>query len=291
MKIKFENFWQGFIPTSNGFINKVISTFNAEIVDTNPDMIFYSVYGWRGKNQKPQCWNSDIPRVCWSGESLSDEKINQVLDRGDYLIYSKRVDHPRYLRLTSSEAYNWYDVDVSTLFSEPAPNKTRFCSFIYHNTSPKHREQFCKQLMQYKKVDCLGRSLNNAKSSILTGRFAKPGVAGMGRSNIDVLKPYKFNLAIENELLRGYMTEKIWWAFLAKTINLYWGDPTVYESFNKGSFLCRDDFVSEKQFIDAIIELDNDDEAYNEMLNRYPIKDQNMVNKNHASDFLKSIKI
>jgi hypothetical protein len=49
--------------------------------------------------------------------------------------------------------------------------------------------------------------------------------------------------------------------------------------------------VSEKQFIDAIIELDNDDEAYNEMLNRHPIKDQNMVNKNHASDFLKSIKI
>ncbi len=290
IRLKIENFWNEFDCNDDFFVDIIKSALNAKIVDSNPDIILYSVFGWRNDNEKPACWDVNVPRICWVGEAISERKINQILDQGDYLLYSKRINHPRYLRLTIPESYNWYGYNPSTLLSQSPTQKTKFCAFIYHSIV-RPRENLCNQLMRYKKVDCLSRSLKNADSSILTKRYVGPSGTGMGETNINVLRPYKFNLAIENRPIEGYMTEKIWWAFLARTINLYWGDPTVHESFNKGSFLCRDDFVSEKQFIDAIIELDNDDVSYNKMINTHPIKDDNLINENYLINFIKSIKI
>ena len=290
IRLKIENFWNEFDFNNDHFVDIIKSTLNAKIVDSNPDIILYSIFGWRNDNQRPACWDVNVPRICWVGEAISDKKINQILDQGDYLLYSKRINHPRYLRLTIPESYNWYGYNPSTLLSQPLPKKTKFCAFVYHSIV-KPREDLCNQLMRYKKVDCLSRSLKNADSSILAKRYVGPSGTGMGETNIGVLRPYKFNLAIENQPMEGYMTEKIWWAFLARTINLYWGDPTAYESFNKGSFLCRDDFASEKQFIDAIIELDNDEVTYNKMINTYPIKDSSLIDKSHLTNFIKSIQL
>lgn len=285
MRLKIENFWDGYNHHDDYLVNTIKETLGATIVDSNPNLILYSVFGWRGRGETPACWNTNVPRICYSGEALSDEKIVQILDKGDYLIYSKRINHPRCLRLTETEKYGWYGYDPYALITAPIPQKTKFCSFIYHSRV-KPRENLCKGLMRYKRVDCLGRSMNNATSDKLSHRY---DTSGWGMSNIEALKPYKFNLAVENQPLKGYLTEKIWWAFLSRTINLYWGDPTVHESFNKGSFLCRDNFASERQFINAIIELDNDDKAYNEMLNTNPIKDNTLIDKNHLINFLKTI--
>lgn len=287
IRLKIENFWAGFDHTNDYLVNTIKATLGAQVVTTDPDLILYSVFGWRGKNEKPACWNVNVPRICYSGEALSDDKITQVLNNGDYMIYSKRIDHPRYLRLTETEKYGWYGHDPYSLLTAPVSQKSKFCSFVYHS-HVRPRENLCNQLMKYKKIDCLGRSLNNCTSNKLANRY---DTSGWGTSNIEALKPYKFNLAIENQPLSGYLTEKIWWAFLSRTVNLYWGDPTVYDSFNRGSFLCRDDFASERQFINAIIELDQDDKAYNKMLNTNTIKDDSLIDKNHLIDFLKIIKI
>ena len=87
----------------------------------------------------------------------------------------------------------------------------------------------------------------------------------MGINNINVIKDYKFNIAYES-IRTGYLTEKIWWGFLANTISIYWGDPDVYETFNQGSFLCRHDYKSDEELIEHILYLDNNDKEYGKML-------------------------
>ena len=297
MRVQLQNWWPNFDFNSDYLIKKVLrNKFNAKIVKDKPDLILYSVFGWdekkswlRRKKILPN-WDEKIPKVCYSGERLSDEIIEEILDRGDFLIYSKRLDHPRYLRLTETEKNGWYDINPKEYISAPATNKTKFCSFIYYSKR-KHRESFCKELMKYKTIDCLGKSLNNATSQNLSPRHSiqNPGLSTIGISNIEVLKKYKFNIAYENVPQCGYLTEKIWLGFLARTINIYYGDPTVHESFNKGSFLCRDDFKSDKQLINTIKELDNDTNAYNEMLNKWPVRDEQMLNESYLINFISSI--
>jgi len=295
MKVKFTDWWTGWKWEEYPVCKEVLhDRLGWEVVEDNPDIIFYSVFFDRGDrlskfNGKVHAWDpkyNGIPKVCFAGESMTDEWIDRILSRGDYLMYSKRVDHPRYLRITEIETNPLFN--IKELLAEPIPEKTKFCSFIYNSRVPP-RENFCRQLMNYKKVDCLGKSLKNADSPVLTKRYEGLCGSGIGQSNIEAIKPYKFNIGFENKTMPGYMTEKSWWGFLAKTITIYYGDPTIHESFNKGSFLYRGDYNSDQQLIDAIIELDNDDAAYNEMINTYPIRDKAMADPDYVTNFFKGI--
>ena len=297
IKVKFTDWWGGHnwkeYPFCHDFLHKKLGM---QVVDEDPDLIVYSVFfnmgtrrgKWKGTIDAWDPKYKDIPKICFSGESMTDEWIDKILGHGDYLMYSKRVNHPRYFRLTESELNSFHGLPIEELLDSPVPKKTKFCSFIYNHRHPM-REEFCKQLMRYKRVDCLARSLKNADSPVLTKRYDGPCGSGIGRSNIEAIKPYKFNIGFENKIMPGYMTEKAWWGFLAKTITIHYGDPTIHESFNEGSFLCRDDYASDKQFIDAIIELDNDDEAYENMINTYPIKDKSMIDETRLTKFYESI--
>ena len=116
-----------------------------------------------------------------------------------------------------------------------------------------------------------------------------PSSSGLGPSNVEVLKPYKFNVCFENKSLQGYTTEKIWWGFLAKTVSLYWGDPDIHQDFNRESFLCRNDYRSDEEFIEKIRELDNDDDAYLKMLKTHPIVDKSVLDKQKITNFFEKI--
>jgi hypothetical protein len=295
VRVKFTDWWSSWkwqdYPLCSEILHKKLGM---EIVDEDPDLILYGIFFDRGDRRSKfngtiDAWNpkyNNIPKVCFSGESMTNEWINKILNHGDYLMYSKKVNHPKYLRVTEIETNPSYN--IKKLLSAPVPQKTKFCSFVYNSRVPK-RENFCKELMRYKKVDCLGKSLKNAESPILTKRYEGPCGSGIGQTNIEAIKPYKFNIGFENKIMPGYMTEKAWWGFLAKTITIYYGDPTIHDLFNKGSFLCRSDYNSDKKFIDAIIELDNDDNAYNEMINKYPIRDKTLIDDNYIINFFKNI--
>lgn len=87
--------------------------------------------------------------------------------------------------------------------------KSKFCAFIVtlpSNFSP--RDEFFKKLCNYKKVDSDGRHLNNIRGSI-GDRYND-----FTKSKIEWLKNYKFNICFENSYHLGYITEKIFQAFL-----------------------------------------------------------------------------
>ena len=73
------------------------------------------------------------------------------------------------------------------------------------------------------------------------------------------IKDYKFVISFENSSHEGYTTEKILEPLLANCIPIYWGDPKVNLDFNKNRFLNYTDFRNEKEFINKILEVDNDD--------------------------------
>jgi hypothetical protein len=149
--------------------------------------------------------------------------------------------------------------DVSSILHE----KTGFCNFVYSNkkASPA-RDEFFKLLSNYKRVDSPGQQLNNMTSAI-----AQPtGTSTARLSKIDFQSNYKFSIAFENACSPGYSTEKIIHAFAAKTVPIYWGDPTIAQQFNPDSFINCHDFDNLESVIANVIEMDNDNESYLEML-------------------------
>ena len=137
-------------------------------------------------------------------------------------------------------------------------SKTKFCAFVagYANKKTRVRNDFFHKLSRYKKVDSAGGGLNNMGYRVPPGTQAK----------LEFLRPYKFNLAFENDSAPGWTTEKIFDAMRARAMPIYWGNPWVGREFNSGSFLNYSDFPSEEALIERIIELDRDDAKYMEYL-------------------------
>lgn len=64
----------------------------------------------------------------------------------------------------------------------------------------------------------------------------------------DVLRGYKFNIAYENiKDIPGYITEKIFDAFQAGSVPVYWGASNIEEYIPKGCFIRRQDFASDEE--------------------------------------------
>ena len=160
--------------------------------------------------------------------------------------------------------------------------KTRFANFcVSHDSENNIRGNFFKKLCEYKQVDSIGTYLNNtgAKVSFTDGSKAK------------YQRTCKFSLCFESTSHAGFNTEKLLDAFWADTIPVYYGDPHIGEIYNKRAFIDVSDYSSFDEAIARIIELDNDDEAYLEMLNQPVFNDPMYPEKliQGCEEFLKNI--
>ena len=167
--------------------------------------------------------------------------------------------------------------------------KDKFCCIVVTNPgSPDRnpRELFLDKLNSYKRVDSGGRWKNNIGGPIgdRYGDFQK--------SKIEWLKQYKFNMCFENSSSPGYLTEKLFDAFEAGCIPIYWGDtslrcglglkdgkfgeidsriPKIDESLiefkiNPKAFINAHNYETWDELLEEIKRIDNDDEAYKAML-------------------------
>lgn len=150
--------------------------------------------------------------------------------------------------------------------------KKYFANFIVGHDSEDHiRGDFFKRLEKYKRVESPGRFLNNMDNGYL--------VKWTDSSKIDFQKKCKFTICFESTAHEGFITEKITDAFLADTIPIYYGSSDVTGIFNKNAFIqCkgREDF---ENTISKIIELDQNDEKYLEMMNQPVFVTQNYVDE------------
>ena len=132
------------------------------------------------------------------------------------------------------------------------------CAVVISNSGKKaqYRNIFLRSLQKHIHVASGGRSFNNI------GGILPPG----GPAKQSFIKKYKFNMCFEKKSLPGYVTEKITEAMMARCIPIYWGDPDIVKEFNPKSFINVHEFSSEEKCFKRILEIENDNEAYKEML-------------------------
>lgn len=130
--------------------------------------------------------------------------------------------------------------------------KKKFCNMVVSNVrdASDRRIEFFQRLSKYKVVDSGGKAYNNLPDGIPV------------KNKRQFQEDYRFSLAFENSTYKGYTTEKIVQAWMAGTIPIYWGDPSVGEQFNEGAFINCHAYKSWDDVIERIIEIDNNEEIY-----------------------------
>ncbi len=161
--------------------------------------------------------------------------------------------------------------------------KKYFCAFVVGDSKWSHRIEFCQALSKYKPVHCYGAVLNNRKippellekhpgalvldSNRVTG-FKVNSVPKLNALNQALFKDYKFVICFENSIADDYITEKLPNVLLGGSIAIYSGAENVHQYFNTKAFVNLHDCGTYQNMIQKVIELDQDDDAYDAMLNQ-----------------------
>ncbi|MCL9805113.1 glycosyltransferase family 10 [Flavobacterium amniphilum] len=248
VKVNFVDFWSDFDKTNNYFYNLLIRKYNVIIEEENPDLIFFSCFGqkylkykckrilYMGENRRPDLSACDF---AFSYDYNSSKRHFRLP------LYSLYIDHHKMLdeleiKLNRDEA--------EAIWKQ----KTKFCCMVVSNPDCKERIDFFHALSKVKQVDSGGKYLNN--------------VGGPVESKHEFIKDYKFVLSFENGVHDGYTTEKIMEPILAKSIPIYWGNKKVSKDFNGKRFVNFNDYASQEDLINAIIEIDQNDELGIQMI-------------------------
>ncbi len=86
----------------------------------------------------------------------------------------------------------------------------------------------------------------------------------------------------------GFVTEKITDAFIANTIPVYFGDPTIGEIFNEKAFVNGHQFTSVEEIADEVMRIEKDTECMAEMLSEPIFREENYLSRldDEFEDFL-----
>ena len=267
IRIKFVDFWDDFIPENNLFYQILAERYDVELSD-EPEYLFYSVFG-------EEYLRYDCIKIFYTGE-------NQCPDFNlcDYALGFEHLTlGDRYFRLPICYL-NRYQKDFRLMQEKhlkPIPEKTGFCSFVYSNDRASEvREKFFNQLSDYKTISSGGRYKNNIGGPVADKLIFEQG--------------HKFSFSFENSSYPGYCTEKLIQSFAAQTIPIYWGDPTVSETFNEEAFINCNKYNSWSEVVEEIKRIDNDPERYACMLAtpalKEPERDSIEAKLEHLAAFL-----
>ncbi|MEX2176162.1 MAG: glycosyltransferase family 10 [Pirellulaceae bacterium] len=258
LRIAFSDFWRvNFDPCRNFLHRYLRELYDLEFSDT-PDVLFYSCFGRQHRRYK-------CLKIYYTGENRRPD-----WHHCDYAITYDHLDHPDHYRLPNY-AHSGYGqlqnlVKDQVNAEELLAAKTGFCNFIYSNPNCPPRNQFFRLLSKYKRVDAGGKLFNNLGGPI----------AGRQKGKMAFIAKYKFTIAFENGSHPGYTTEKLAQPMWAGSLPIYWGNPLVQLDFNPHSFLNYFDYGSQQALVERVIELDQDDRLYAEVL-RQPWLHDNRV--------------
>lgn len=258
IKIDFCDMPNGYVKEDNPLIEIVKKYFGEYEITEHPDFLFYSCMGTKHYEYQ------DCVKIFYT-----DEAVTPNFSECDYAIAFDHITFgDRYFRRPVWQ----YDVlpKECRLTDEEAINR-KFCNFVYSNEhigeAVEFRKQFALKLMEYKHVDCPGKVLNNMENAI-TPRKGTDRRSG----KVEFIKDYKFTIAFENSRFDGYTTEKMLEPITVHSIPVYWGNPRVTEDFNEKAFInCNGYENNMDEIVKRVIELDQDDAKYLEMLHQKPM--------------------
>lgn len=105
--------------------------------------------------------------------------------------------------------------------------------------------------------DVIGNGWNEISADKNSGFDA--GNENWWDSKLEILKNYRYNIALENTNWKYYVSEKIWHSIKAGCLPIYYGqDSSIYETFPKNSFIDASEFKSPNDLVDFIVNLPYD---------------------------------
>lgn len=227
-------------------------------------------------------------KMFWTGENTAYKCHNvyddYCLDRVDFAFGFKKIDDPRYLHLPLWILYLFAGCKTKEEVNKKVDEinnkkykKTKFCALIasHDNTleyadkkyEKDHIEQVRTKIYQLMctidKVSCPGKLFHNDES--LKNDF--------GEKKKDYLESFKFNICPENGLGEGYCTEKLFQAFEAGCVPIYWGvkGEELEKFINPSSFLFYDG-ENEKEIFAKVKELNDNDVLYDEFISQEKLR-------------------
>lgn len=230
-------------------IFRILSKKYNVVLSDKPDYVFYSCFGFEHLNIPMDC----ITIFVTGEDQCPDFNLCDYALGFEYLNFGDR-----YMRFP---LYYFYLEDMERMQTKHIisndyqlkKEKPGFCSFVVSNGNGSNiRECFFKLLSKYKQVDSGGKFLNN--------------IGGLIMDKLKFDSKHKFSICFENTSHSGYSTEKLVQAFAAQTIPIYWGDPEITRVFNPESFINIHDFNSLEDVVKKVIEIDQNDYIYLQML-------------------------
>ena len=210
------------------------------------DYVFHSVHGY------------DVLEYPGVRIFLSGENVSPNFSISDYaMTFEKLSFGDRYVWLPLiklyHEAYSVLPAPRSPI-EEVIRQKTDFCAYVMSNVtdSADERSRIFELLSAYKSVNSGGRWRNN--------------VGGPVPDKLAFQSSHKFVIAFENCSYPGYITEKFAEAAASNAIPIYWGDPQIASFFNHKAFVNCHDFPNLQSAVERVIEIDNDNRLYEQML-------------------------
>lgn len=278
-KVAFMNFWPTFDAEENFLVNPLKKLYKVQVVKPQEaDYVFCSVQG------KDHFFVADDKiKIQFTLENICPD-----FNACDYAIGFEFLKYgDRYYRLPGYMT-NDYISDVEKAEAKHllpsdfsvAKEKTKFCSYTISNGNRASADflKLVDLLEKYKRVDSGGRWHNN--------------IGGPVSDKLAFDCEHKFTIVFENSSHPGYTTEKLIQAFAAKTVPIYWGDPTISDYFNTKAFINIRDYNSISEVVDEIIKIDNNDELFMSYLKQPIYKDNQPTSTTYRRDlqcFLKNI--
>ena len=178
---------------------------------------------------------------------------------------------------------NWNISRIISAHEKIDEQKRDFACYIQRLHTPE-RKVFLDILSRYKKVDCFGHAGYNEPPLHITQNLPPPPenrgdtlqYKNPSYENHKIYQHYKFAIIFENSIATDYIPEKIVLAMLGNAIPIYWGTSSVNKYFNPGSFINYDNYESFTEMAEAVIALDQDEQAYWDM-RRQPFLPNNQL--------------
>lgn len=253
VRIAIEHFWEGF--TLGAFLQyfPFLRLKYRFIEDpAHPDIVLRSSFVPGERQRRTIRHMSELPaKAAAPTLFFTGENVRPDFSHCDWAIsFCRDIDDPRHLRVPlwvpRLYAIGWRPDDLLSTNLRRPPDNRAFCNFIFSNPVPE-RERLFRLISTRKRVDAPGISMHN-----------HPSIGGSFWDKYRFMSNYRFSIASENERCVGYSTEKIMEAFLAGTIPVYAGDPSVTVEFNPEAFLEVDRCGGLCGLADQVLAVDGD---------------------------------
>ena len=284
MYVYFNGVWNSFMDENHPvnykfFIDLFKLSFDTNIIIgnlENSDILLESLFGETYLTKKQ--WKYTF---LFSGESIIPRNKNYTAIIAGLRTHDNIINCPFYVPYIYC---NDLQLQGNNYTTSVIPSKF-MCTFI-SNPNGSVRNNFIEKFekYEYKKIDHFGKYKNNMKHDLGDKYYSKDLIAKISE--------YKFMICFENSQEDTYITEKIINPFLAKIIPIYWGSPQITNHFNSDRFLYLESTTDEhiNNLIEKIMEIDEDDEKYLQIVNENINEIRNVsININTIANDLKRL--